>query len=81
MTIEPTTSIQVSADGLSVDDMAERVAKKLGLDRHKRDQLAAEREVITAQIKALDVEIDKADRMTKALIPRHRNSAKKAEVH
>lgn len=62
----------------SVDDMAEGITKKLGLDRDLRAILVRDRDALTVRIKALDVEIDKAERMTKALIPRHRNSSSKA---
>ncbi len=59
--------------GSTVDDMAERIAKQLTSDRAMRKGLAAERDEITARIKQLDADIDKAERMTKAIVPRHRN--------
>lgn len=64
----------------SVDEMAANLGKKLQALVDERDLNREWRDKSVARIKVLDVEIDKAERMTKALIPRHRSSTKKAEV-
>lgn len=64
----------------SVDDMAERLAKQLYSNREMRKALALDRDAINLRIKQLDGEIDKAERMTKALVPRTRSSKKSEGV-
>jgi chromosome segregation ATPase len=64
----------------SVDDMAASLQAKLEELKAERDDVRSRRDRYSARLKDLDAEIDKAERMTKALIPRHRNSTKKAEV-
>lgn len=58
----------------TVDDMAKRLAKQLHTNVEMRKALALDRDAINLRIKQLDGEIDKAERMTKALIPKTRRS-------
>jgi hypothetical protein len=64
----------------SVDDMAARLSKQAYVLAAERSKLLEQRGVINERLKYLNVEIDKAERMTKALIPRHRSSSKTVEV-
>lgn len=64
----------------SVDDMAANIAGQLSDFKDEQAMLTEERTRINNRLKWLAGEIDKAERMTKALIPRHRSSTKKAEV-
>lgn len=62
----------------SVDDMAAAIARRL-----KTEQAAAvaDRTKATERLKVLGAEIDKAERMTRALIPRTRTTAKPQPVY
>lgn len=73
---EPGTTYESPPES-SVDDMAEELAKKLSTLTEERDLLRSNRVDIVKRLKYLDAEIDKAERMTKALIPRHRRSLTK----
>ena len=59
----------------TVDDMAERLTKQMYALDAERSKIIEQRGIINDRLKYLNVEIDKAQRMTRALIPRHRKSA------
>lgn len=66
----------------SVDDMAAAVARQLKTYQDEDGLLAEEEKVIKARRKWLKAEIDKAQRMTRSLIPRQRvKKAVEAEVN
>ena len=58
----------------TVDDMAEALSKQMYAFNAERSKLLETRASINDRLKYLNVEIDKAERMTKALVPRHRRS-------
>lgn len=62
----------------SVDDLAAGIAEQLADLKDEQQLLRNERDTINDRLKWLAGEIDKAERMTKALIPRHRNNSSKA---
>lgn len=64
----------------SVDAMAERLTSQLKQLRSERELLRAGQQTVTERLKWLAGEIDKAERMTKALIPRTRRSSRNGEV-
>lgn len=64
----------------SVDDLAAGIAEQLTELQDEQVMLRKERDTINDRLKWLGVEIDKAERMTKALIPRQRRGSKNGEV-
>jgi peptidoglycan hydrolase CwlO-like protein len=60
----------------SVDDLAAGIAEQLVDLKDEQQLLRNERDTINDRLKWLAGEIDKAERMTKALIPRTRSSKK-----
>lgn len=66
----PNPAIPVDGAVVSVDALAAATGARLEAMTMERTKLVASREQLTVQIKALDVEIDKASRMVRSLIPR-----------
>lgn len=66
--------IAVNGAHVSVDALWAATQARLDAMNEERAELVADRAQISTRIKELNVEIDKAERMTKALIPRHRSS-------
>lgn len=62
----------------SVDDMAAAIARRLKTLKTEQASVVADRTKATERLKVLGAEIDKAERMTRALIPRTRTTAKPA---
>lgn len=64
----------------SVDDMAAAIARRLKTLKTEQAAVVADRSKATDRLKVLAVEIDKAERMTRAFIPRTRATTKPAAV-
>lgn len=62
----------------SVDDMAAAIARRLKTLKTEQAAVVVDRAKATERLKLLGAEIDKAERMTRALIPRTRTTAKPA---
>lgn len=75
MTTQPTPT-----ESTQVDQMAAELERTLKQLTAERTAVRADRDEAVARLKFLDGEIDKAERMTKALIPRHRSSSSKKPV-
>lgn len=71
----------VAPEDASVDDLATAIAQKLAEFRREDEMLAEEEKKIKDRRKMLKAEIDKAERMTRSLIPRTRSSKKPEGVN
>lgn len=65
----------------SVDDLAGAIARQLATYKEEEAMLAEEHEKIKARRAWLKVEITKAERMTRSLIPRNMRSKTPAEIN
>lgn len=59
----------------TVDVMAEALAARLAKLKEDRSTARAQRTALVALLKVLDTEIDKGERMLKAMVPRTRSSS------